>query len=116
MDGGKQEVVAGHQRHELQSGRHRLLQLLEGLVDAGVHLRRIGTRSREYHEHSTGTVLDVRGKVVTHGTNLHLCHVTKVQHAATAGAQHDVVKLLNGLQRTLVLHGVLVGVCRLLSQ
>ena len=110
------EVVTGHHGHELQPGRHRCLHLLKRLVDGGIHLSGISTRCREHHAEGTRLVLDVRGEVVTHGTNLHLGHVAQVQHTTATGAQHDVIELLDGLQCTLVLHGVLVGVLRQFAQ
>ena len=110
MDSSEQEVVAGHHGHELQSCRHCLLCLLKCFLDARIHLGGVGTWCSEYQEERTRAVLDIRGEVVAHGTNLHFCHVVEVQYAATTCAQHDVVELLDSLQRTLVLHGVLVGV------
>ena len=76
----------------------------------------VGTWGCEYHEEGTWLILDVGGEVVAHGANLHICHVAQVQHTAAAGAQHDVIKLLDTLQCTLVLHGVLVGVFRKFTQ
>ena len=116
MDSSEQEVIAGHQGYELQSGWHRCLHLLKRFVDAGVHLRGISTWSREHHADGTWFVLDVGCEVVAHGTYLHLCYIAQVQDAAATGTQHDVVELFDGLQRTLVLHGVLVGVLRLFTQ
>ena len=88
-----------------QSGGHRFLHVLADFRDAGVHLGGVGTRRLENHQHSTGGSIDIRHKAVALSTNLHRSHVAQVQHvAALSGAQHDVVKLLDGLQRTLVLH------------
>ena len=116
MDGSEEEVVTDHHGHNLQSGRHRLLGLLKGLFNAGVYFGGIGARCCEYQEEGTRTVLNIRSEVVAHGTNLHLGNVTQVQYAATAGAKHDIVELLNGLQGTLVLHRILVGVLRHFAQ
>ena len=115
MDGCEQEVVRGHHGHELQTGRHCLLRFLKHLVDAGVHLGGIGSRRSKHHKEGTRTVLNVRREVVAHGTDLHLSHVAQVQHAASTGAQHDVFELILRLQRSLILHVVLIGVTRLFA-
>ena len=117
MNGGEEEVVAGLQNLELQAGRHRRLQLLVEFIDAGVHLRSVGAGSLEHHVDGARLSIDVRREVVAHGTNLHLGDIAQMQQmAAFAGAQHDVIELLNGLQRALVLHGVLIGILTLLAQ
>ena len=105
MDGSEEEVIAGFQNLEFQSGGHRRLQLLIQLVDTGVHLRRIGARSLEHHVYGTGFTINVRGVVIAHSTDFHICHIAQVHHvSAVARAQHNVVEFLDGFQRTFVFH------------
>ena len=84
------------------------------MIYAGIHLGSIGARSLEHHEDGTGLATDVGDEVVAHGANLHISHITQMkQMTAVAGLEHDVIELLDGFQRSLVLHRVLVGIFRL---
>ena len=117
MDSGEEEVIRSLQNLELQTGGHRRLQLFVQLVDAGVHFRGVGARSLEYHVDGTGFAVDVGGEVIAHSADFHVRYIAQVQHvSAVAGAQHDVVELLDGFERTLVLQRVLVSVLALLTQ
>ena len=117
MDGGEEEVVGVHQGHKLQSVRHGGLHLLTNLVDALVHLRSIRARRLEDQHEGTRLATDVRDETIALGTDLNIGHLFQMQHVTTVGGlDHDVLKLLNLLQRTLILHGVLVLVIRLLTE
>ena len=117
MDGSEEEVIAGLQNLELQAGRHRRLQLLIEVGNAGVHLGSVGARGLEHHVDGARLAVDVGGEAVAHGADFHLSHIAQVQQVtAVAGAQHNLVELLDGLQRALVLHRVLVGILGLLTQ
>ena len=116
-DGSIEEVIACLEFHKLQTCRHHRLHVLVKLVDAGIYLSGIGTGCLEHHEDGAWLAVDVRKEVVAHGTDLHISHIAQMQQvAALAGSQYDLVELFDGLQRTLVFHGVLVAVLRLCTQ
>ena len=105
MDSSEEEVVGVLQGDELQTVRHRFLQLLTHLVDAGVGLGSIRTRRLEDNHEGTRLTVDVRDETVGLGTNLNFCYVFQVQHmTAFSSLENDFVELLNLLQCTLVLH------------
>ena len=98
MDGSKEEVVGGLHSHKLQTGGHRGFHVVAHLVDACVHLRRVGLRSLEHHEQNARLAVDVRKETVALSANLHLGHIAQVQQvAAVGGAQHNIIELLDRL-------------------
>ena len=116
MDSSEEEVVTGLQYLKLQSGGHGRFEVFIQLMNACIHLRRIGTRCLEHHEQRTRLAVYVGGEVIAHRTDLDIRYIAQVQQVtAVTRAQHDVVELLDGLERAFVLHRVLIRILRPLA-
>ena len=117
MDGGKKEVVAGLQNLKLKTGGHRRLQLLVEFGNAGIHFGGVGSWSLEDHVDGARLAVNIGREAVAHGSNLHLGHISQVQQVtAFAGAEHNIVELLDSLQCTLIFQRVLISILGLLAQ
>ena len=117
VDGGEEEVITGLQRHELQSGGQGRLELFVELVYLFVHLSRIRARRLIDKVEHTRFAVHVGRHRVGFRADLHRRYIPQVQHVAVVlRTDDDVLKLLDGLERTFVLHRVLVGVLRLLTE
>ena len=91
--------------------------MLVELVDLLVHKGCVGSRGLiDEKEHTRHTVHE-RGHGIGLRTDLYLRYVLEVQHRTVVlGTQHDVLKLLDALERTFVLHRVLERVLGLLTE
>ena len=117
MDRGKKEVITRLQSHELQACRQGRFELLIELIDLLVHQGGVGARGLiDEVEHTRHTV-DIRGHGVALRADLYRRYILQIQYvSALRRTKYDILKFLDALERSLVLHRVLIRVLGLLAE
>ena len=116
VDSGIEEVIGGLQNRELQAGGHRCRKVLINIVDSGIDLGSIGSRSLIDDVCYAGLTVHAGREAVVQRTEFHIRHIAQMQHIPFVRTQDDGLKLVYRLQTSLVLEVILVGITTLFAE